>query len=373
MKASYEIGIVGGGLAGLTAGIHLSQLGFSVVIFERQSYPHHKVCGEYVSKEVLPYFDSLGIDVQLEQLPQLNRLHLTTEKGKELWQDLPLGGFGISRYVLDELLYKKALANGVQFVFNKVQQVAFEGNSFIITTSNKEIYESTVVLGAWGKRSSLDKAASRPFIQRRSPWMGVKAHFEGDFADDVIALHNFRGGYCGMSKVEQHRINACYLVDTRVFQEYGSVDALEAAVLMKNPFWAAWRTAAKPLFEQPLIISQISFERKAPIVDHMLMIGDSAGLIHPLCGNGMAMAIHAAKLAAEGCEQFFHQHQNRQQLERAYQTIWKKTFQARLQTGRRIQQLLLRENMSNYMISLAQLFPGLVPKIIKKTHGLPIG
>jgi 2-polyprenyl-6-methoxyphenol hydroxylase-like FAD-dependent oxidoreductase len=56
-------------------------------------------------------------------------------------------------------------------------------------------------------------------------------------------------------------------------------------------------------FEKPLTISQVSFEEKC-IENHIIMIGDTAGLIHPLCGNGMAMAIHSAKLATENTIHF---------------------------------------------------------------------
>jgi hypothetical protein len=40
----------------------------------------------------------------------------------------------------------------------------------------------------------------------------------------------------------------------------------------------------------PYTISQISFEKKTRIEKHMLMLGDAAGMITPLCGNGMSMA-----------------------------------------------------------------------------------
>ena len=51
---NQKIVIIGGGLAGLTAGIHLSKIGLSVQIFEKNDFPKHKVCGEYISNEVLP-------------------------------------------------------------------------------------------------------------------------------------------------------------------------------------------------------------------------------------------------------------------------------------------------------------------------------
>src|SRR6187397_2364427 len=53
------------------------------------------------------------------------------------------------------------------------------------------------------------------------------------------------------------------------------------------------------LYEEPLAISQISFDKKEQVENHVLMIGDSAGMITPSCGNGMSMALHAGKLAFE--------------------------------------------------------------------------
>ena len=49
--------IVGGGLAGLTSALHLTQSGLGVTLIEKNPYPRHKVCGEYISNEVLPYLD----------------------------------------------------------------------------------------------------------------------------------------------------------------------------------------------------------------------------------------------------------------------------------------------------------------------------
>ena len=55
VKCDYEIIVIGGGLAGLTAAIHLGLEGRSVLVIEKNEYPNHKVCGEYVSNEVVPY------------------------------------------------------------------------------------------------------------------------------------------------------------------------------------------------------------------------------------------------------------------------------------------------------------------------------
>lgn len=106
---STEVVIIGGGLAGLTAGIHLSQNGISVTIIEKNEYPKHKVCGEYVSNEIKGYLESLAIPIQSAEPTAINQLEFETLYGARILQKLPLGGFGISRYTLDLLCTKKPL------------------------------------------------------------------------------------------------------------------------------------------------------------------------------------------------------------------------------------------------------------------------
>ncbi|MFQ3174733.1 MAG: flavin-dependent dehydrogenase, partial [Flavobacterium sp.] len=63
MKRNASVIIIGGGLAGLTAAIHLSKIGVSVILIEKNEFPKHKVCGEYISNEVLPYFNWLDLKI----------------------------------------------------------------------------------------------------------------------------------------------------------------------------------------------------------------------------------------------------------------------------------------------------------------------
>ena len=118
-----EIIIIGGGLAGLTAGIHLSKKGVSVVIIEKNDYPKHKVCGEYLSNEVLPYFEWLDLNLSSLNPVNINEIQLSTKKGSAIKTKLPLGGLGISRYELDFYLYKKALSNGCKILIEEVEKI----------------------------------------------------------------------------------------------------------------------------------------------------------------------------------------------------------------------------------------------------------
>ena len=295
---STDILIIGGGLAGLANAIHLSKLGFKVIVFERHSFPRHKVCGEYISNEVLPYLRFLGLDPFELGATAIKRFQLSTPNGKLLKASLPLGGFGISRYTLDEQLCQLLGANGGQIKIAQVAEVVFKGQHFELLTQKGDRYEAPVAIGAFGKRSSLDVNLQRPFIQQKAPFLAVKRHYAGDFPDDLVALHNFKGGYCGVSKVEDDRINVCYLASYKAFKPHKNIAQFERQVVRQNPHLGFVFDHFEPLFPKPLSISQVSFAAKSLVDKHMLMSGDAAGMIHPLCGNGMGMAISSAYLLA---------------------------------------------------------------------------
>lgn len=365
---SYDVIIVGGGLAGLTAALHLRKENYKVILFESRDYPNHKVCGEYISKEVVSYLDFLG--VSLPKTYELNQLLLSTTKGKALRTTLPLGGLGLSRYTLDHLLYKKAIAAGAVVLHEQVTNISYEKEFGVSTASGKK-FKGIIVIGAYGKRGSLDKQMKRDFIYKKSPWLGVKAHYKMDsFPDDLVAVHNFRGGYGGISKIESGAVNFCYLVTYNSFKKEGDIASFEHNVIRKNPFLNSFLQDAKMLFDSPLTIGQISFCRKNPVENHILMCGDTAGLIHPLCGNGMAMAIHSAKIASELIHCFFKKASfDRQQLEQEYESSWRAMFIQRLWVGRQLQQLIIHEKLSNYAMGAMARSPYILKKLIKKTHG----
>lgn len=368
-----QVTIIGGGLAGLTAGIHLSKIGIQVTIIEKNSFPKHKVCGEYISNEVLPYLNFLDLDIASLKPTNITKLHFSTKNGKSIYTKLPLGGFGISRYVLDEFLYKKAISNGCKIVQESVESIIFSNNQFEMTTNNNITFLSNIVIGAFGKRSNLDQNLNRNFIQQKSPWLAVKAHYSGTFDNDLVGLHNFKGGYCGVSKVEDNKINVCYLADYENFKKFKNIEEYQKNIVSENPFLKQILENSTMLFEKPLTISQISFEEKKAVENHILMIGDTAGLIHPLCGNGMAMAIHSAKIVSDLIEKFYkNEISSRNELESEYQKQWNFNFKKRLKTGRVLSNILRKPKLSGVLMQLLIIFPFLLSVIIKKTHGKPI-
>ena len=367
----YDVIIIGGGLAGLTLAIDLSLSGIEVLLFEKEGYPKHKVCGEYVSNEVRPYLYRLGIDISETNADEIKRLALSNIDGNSVKVDLPTGGFGISRYALDNLLYEKAKSNGVEFIFETVVDIKFHENQFCVKTNELEYY-SEIAIGSYGKRSNLDKKFKRDFIQQTTPWIGIKGHYESsDFPKGEVQLHNFEGGYCGLSRTETGAVNFCYLAHYESFKKESSIERFNHNVLAKNPNLKSFLDRSILLFDKHLAISQVSFQNKNAVENHILMAGDSAGLIHPLCGNGMAMAIHSAKLIAEEIKDF-QNHKKRNLLEEKYTQVWTKTFQKRLIFGFIFQKLLLKPKLTNVGMKLVSKSPFLLQKMIQQTHGSPI-
>lgn len=368
-----DIIIIGGGLAGLVSAIHLSKAGLRVTLIEKNEYPKHKVCGEYISNEVLPYLQYLNADPMLTGAKKITRFQLSTTRGKIIETTLPLGGFGVSRFMLDNFLLQKAIKNGCTIKQDIVSDVHFMNDAFEVTTKDGAKLSAKIVIGAFGKRSNMDITLNRDFIKNKSPFVGVKTHMQGNFPDDLVALHNFEGGYCGVSQVENGNMNVCYLANYKSFQRYKNIDAFNKEVLYKNPHLKNIFENSNTVFEQPLTISQISFSDKTTVQDHILMCGDAAGMIHPLCGNGMAMAIHSAKIAAELVIDYFNKKiKSREELEATYQVEWNNQFKKRISTGRVLQSIFGKDNLARAIMYGLTHIPGLLPSIIKQTHGKPL-
>ena len=372
----YDAAVIGGGLAGLSLSIQLAKAGYNVVLFEKEKYPFHKVCGEYISLESWDFIKGLGLDLEKMNLPIIKNLIVSSPNGNSLEQPLPLGGFGISRYGLDNELYKIAKDAGVKIhEGTKVNEVNFKDDVFTISTSAFSV-RSKAAAGTCGKRSNLDVKWSRDFIKKKNNrlnnYIGIKYHVETNFPADTIALHNFEDGYCGISKIEDDKYCLCYLTTAENLKaNNNSIAEMEKNVLHKNPFLKDILSSVKFLPGFPVTISQISFDKKSQVENNVLMIGDAAGMITPLCGNGMSMALHGSKIAFKCIDDLLQKKISREQMEENYAAEWKHQFAHRLRMGRMIQRLFGNGSVTNLFIAVVKHFPAVIRRIIRSTHGKP--
>ena len=375
-ETQYDIAIIGGGLAGLSLAIQAATAGYRCILFEKEQYPLHRVCGEYISNESKPFLEQLG--VPLAGLPHIDALQVTAPNGQAFATRLPLGGFGISRHRLDNLLYQQALHQGATIQQGtRVTAVEWRQTHFEIKAGNDN-YTATLVVGSFGKRSNFDVQWQRPFMRQKpgplNNYIGVKYHIRYPHPENLIALHNFSDGYCGISQVEAGTCCLCYLTTAANLQRSGnSIAEMERQVLQSNPHLRRIFQEAEFLWEAPVTISQISFASKSLVHNHILLTGDAAGMITPLCGNGMSMALHGSYLLFTCMQQFLKGNYNRAQMEKAYTQMWQHQFTRRLQTGRLIQRFFGNPVLSNLLVRSFNTLPLLASPLIRQTHGRVFG
>ena len=372
--AEYDVIIVGGGLAGLSLSIIMAQKQYKVLVLEKDSYPRHRVCGEYISNESLAFLTDLGLQLNSLDLPQIDTLQVTDTFGNEVIANLPQGGFGISRFLLDAELAKLAINTGVELLTKtRVDDIVYDEDLFNVTSKNNT-YTARLVAGTWGKKSNLDVKWGRSFVMDKNKsltnFMSIKYHIKYNWPVNRIGLHNFNDGYCGISKIEDGKCCLCYLTTAQNLQENGNdIKQLERNVLMQNPILNNIFTNAEFLFDAPATISQISFEKKEQVLNHILMLGDTGGLISPLSGNGMSMAFHASKIGAGLMSQYLEGNINRLIMEQTYTQQWKQQFNRRISTGRFVQSKFGKMQTTAFFLKTMKLLPFLRRIVINSAIG----
>jgi flavin-dependent dehydrogenase len=360
---TFDAAIIGGGLAGTSAAIHLARQGVRVVLLEAKTYPHHKVCGEFFSPECRILLDDLGVRIQ----PVLiDTAEITAPDGTSWESPFPDTAIGISRYVIDQIMAEQAQAYGAE-VREATPVTGIEGSlkeDFTLHTRSGSIQARTVI-AAHGKRSSFDRALNRPFMQKAQPFVALKNHFYGAPLPNRVELHVFPGGYCGMSEVENGMANVCLLVQQDVFQRHGAITPFITWMQTQNPRLHRWLSSAEPVHEW-LSIAQVPFVRKNVVQGDMLMTGDAAGLITPLAGSGMGMALQGGLLAADYTSQYLNG--TLQDLAPAYSRAWQQKFSSRLRLGRFLQHFMLEPRLLTPGLHLMNKIPPLGKFLLNHTR-----
>ena len=334
------------------------------------------MCGEYISLESWEFVKGLGIPLESLNLPIIKRLQVSSPSGNSLYTNLDLGGFGISRYKLDELLFQNAKMLSVEILERtKVSDITYDGACFS-TSTDKATYKSKITVGAFGKRSNLDIKWNRQFTKKKNSklnnYIGIKYHITGKFDNDLIALHNFKNGYCGVSKIEDDKYCMCYLTTAQNLAESNnSIEKMEQQILSANPHLKSLFLNTTRVFSSPVTISQISFDKKELVYNNVICIGDAAGMITPLCGNGMSMAFKSSQILNTLVTRFLESKITFAQLKSLYINNWEKEFKTRLNLGRQVQSLFGNKIITNLFIGFLKLLPDTTKLLIKKTHGQP--
>ncbi len=293
----HDVVVIGGGLAGAAAATHLSRAGRDVLLLERSSDPHDKVCGEFLSFEAQEELSHLGVD-----LAALGAVPLrTVAVARGLQQaEAPLGfvARSLSRRVLDEaLLSTAAQAGAVIRRGARVRSLVQDGAEWV-ATADRTFHARRVVLATgkhdlrgWGRPPGPqhDLLGFKSYWHLRDP-----APLEGR-----VELHLFPGGYAGFQPVESGRANLCLVIRDSVFTVLGRRwDAVLSHLLAHCPGLNRHLSDAVPCAERPLAIARIPYGLVQERGVGPLRLGDQAAVIPSFTGEGMSIALHSARLAA---------------------------------------------------------------------------
>jgi flavin-dependent dehydrogenase len=374
---TYDCAIIGGGLAGLCLAIKLADAQIETILFEKNIYPFHKVCGEYISMESWNYLISLGLPLNELNLPIINQLGISATSGFMMNSPLHMGGFGISRYSLDNYLYQIAVKKGVRIIQNcKVQLVDEKSANETLINTSEGVFIAKIVCGSYGKYAPSfilnDSNYSNSKNTNKANFIGVKYHIKSTLQPNKIELHNFHNGYCGISKVDNDRYCLCYLTHSSNLQNNNNnIKQMEEKVLFQNPFLKKIFNESEFINQIPHVISNVSFKTKQTHVNNMLLLGDAAGSISPLCGNGMSMGIRASKILGDILISHFNNAVDKNEIIKNYHLAWNKAFSNRIQMGYYLQYLFGKNSTTNVALKVLDKFPALANKIISLTHGKP--
>lgn len=297
--------VIGGGPAGAAAATHLARAGREILLIEREPAAHDKVCGEFLSVEATVLMRALDIDPL--RLGAVAIDHVRLCRGDRVSEtNLPFPAMGLSRRRLDEALIARAADTGATVRRGeRVIGLTRAGNAWSVRTDAGRCESARNVFLATGKREL--RGHRRP-AGGQDDLIGLKMHWRRDDARDDrdgsarVDLFLFPGGYGGLDTVEDGALNLCLLVRRSEFARLGKRwDGVLASVMRCCPTVAAALDGAVPCWKRPLAVASIPYGHvdRTKGADGLYRLGDQFAVIPSFSGDGIAIALHSARCAAE--------------------------------------------------------------------------
>ena len=307
--AAYDLIVIGAGPAGSACAITAARAGARVLLLEKDRFPRHKVCGEFVSPESLRLLEQLLGGSPFKDKPQINGAHIFLERRSVSLRISPAAQ-SIPRFQLDTALAESARASGVDVQEEISVREVREEQVFKVITPAKS-FTARAVVNASGRWSQLTQRPAAP-----EKWIGLKAHFHEVNPSPSVDLYFFDGGYCGVQPVGNDTVNACAMVRPSVARSLEEVLTLHPSLARRSRDW-------EQLFPT-VTTSGLYFRKPLTESNGMLLAGDAAGFIDPFAGDGISLALHSGTLAAQSLLPFFQSGCSLQQVRRQYQVAYKK-------------------------------------------------
>lgn len=373
-----KILVVGAGPAGVSLAIRLAKKGFEVCLIERDKFPRHKLCGEFVSPECLEHFKELNVFDEMISIggDRITETVFYAPNGKfisipsEWFNADQQSALSISRAEMDFHLLEKAKKIGVK-VLEETQVIGllFESQRVcgvkarVKTTETIEIL-ADLTIDATGRANILGKLAAKiksaeedkklKGEKNKNRLVGFKTHLKNvNLEKGRCEIYFFRGGYGGLSFVENNLANHCFLIKADVVKEFnGQTNKLLENVIFQNKRAFETMKDSEPVFDW-LAVSVESFGRKnLSSAPNLLSIGDAAAFIDPFTGSGMLMALESGRILAEIITNNVFVFNN---ILEQYKLAHQSKFQNRLRLCSMIRRAAFMPNLTKMLVSVLSL------------------
>jgi flavin-dependent dehydrogenase len=378
MNRILDAAVLGAGIAGSSMAKALADRGWETVLLDRQTFPRHKVCGEFLSPESQSTLQAFGLlgPAGLLHPSCIERVRIIFINGAEIEIPLPGIALGVSRYSLDTALHLAAGHSGVQLhTATTVTSVTKSGEGYFIETKREgehEVIQAKAVIAAWGANCRAGLPGNRSSVSARQSHIGVKAHFQGIDMEPVIELYFFPGGYLGICPIEGGLVNAAALLGRGAYPNADkTVLGMIAAAARANPKLYKRLTNAAPVPGTQAAVAPVDLKRKPLAWDMIPQVGDAAMMIPPLCGDGMSMALRSAQLCTPLADSYLSGEISLAGWQREYTRSIYREFKQPLRWGRFLQWLFGVPVMPWLLPGAAMLAPGLAARLVRATRLKP--
>ena len=380
MSDHVDVTIVGGGPAGSVAARSLAEAGYSVALLEKQRFPRETLCGEFLSAEVAQTISDMGLVSEFQALRPnpLKTFTLLPDRSRPIASSLGFTAHGVKRGAFDAMLLEAAGRAGVT-IFQPAEVTGIQGDQKEFVVAYKDRGEARAcrspwVIGAYGKGSPLDKRLGRPFAGTRTGYTGFKYHIPAgmieNLGNDEIVIALGPRMYCGISRVGGETINLCALAR----REKGDVSSRErlGELARANPSFARLVTPAvlSALADlSPYGTGNLFFGPRDPVENGILMAGDSAGLIAPLAGDGIGIAMQQGRLIGRLFAELNPRPEERESFYMTYRRESALLFSRRKRIALLCQRIALSEAMRLAAAPVLAFTPGLLKAAVRETRG----
>jgi len=349
-KAEFDMIVVGAGPAGSACAVVAARAGAKVLLLEKDRFPRHKVCGEFVSPESLQLLAWLLEGEGFLDRPEISHARVFSAGARSSLPMVPAAR-SIPRFDLDAALLHAARRAGAKTGENAgVRQIepcqVESGEPFRVKTAETALTARAVV-NATGRWSELTEHSPGKKSHR---WIGLKGHFYEAGPPRSVDLYIFDGGYCGVQPVSENAINACAMVRADAARSLQEVFSRQPELWQRSRDW-------EPLFPA-ITTSPLYFRRPQTDSRGMLLAGDAAAFIDPFAGDGISLALHSGSLAAKSLVPFFQGADSLEHARTRYHTAYMKQFAPAFRNAARVRMMFSASSpVRSLLVRLAGLPP----------------